>query len=176
MRTPWKYTLLCLLLAGLTVCMAVLSACDKEEASSVPAAEESAEFPAPDFTVLDENGQRVKLSDYKGKPIVLNFWATWCYYCKDEMPDFQRAYELYPDVQFLMVNVQESVETATAYTSSQGFTFPLLFDTKGEAAGAYGVTGFPTTVFLNSKGELVTVGRGMLDYDSLIKGIGMIRE
>ena len=55
---------------------------------------------APDFTVLDYDGNEVKLSDYKGKPVVLNFWATWCFYCKEEMPDFNLAYEKYPDVEF----------------------------------------------------------------------------
>ena len=67
------------------------------------------DYTAPDFTVTDENGKEVKLSDFKGKPAVLNFWATWCYYCKEEMPDFNTAYKKYPEVQFLMVNATDGV-------------------------------------------------------------------
>ncbi len=85
---------------------------------------------APDFTVYDVNGNEVSLSDYKGKPVVLNFWATWCYYCKEEMPDFNKAYKEYPDVQFLMVNatdgVQETKEKAMQYVKDEGFDFPVV--------------------------------------------------
>ena len=83
---------------------------------------------APDFTVLDYDGNEVKLSDYKGKPVVLNFWATWCFYCKEEMPDFNTAYEKYPDVEFLMLNAtdgyQETIEDARSHITEKGYTFP----------------------------------------------------
>ncbi len=142
--------------------------------------EQEQDYTAPDFTVLDNEGNHVKLSDYKGKPVVLNFWATWCYYCKEEMPDFNTAYEKYPDVQFLMVNatdgVQETVESAKKYVEDEGFGFPVFFDTEGEAVSAYYVTGFPCTYFINAEGELVTYANGMLDMDSLEKGISYITE
>ena len=86
---------------------------------------------APDFTVLDYNGNEVKLSDFKGKPVVLNFWATWCFYCKEEMPDFNTAYEKYPDVEFLMLNAtdgyQETIESAKEYYEAEGFNFNIYF-------------------------------------------------
>ena len=66
---------------------------------------EEAQLAAPDFTVLDSEGNEVQLSDYVGKPIVLNFWATWCYYCKEEMPDFDKAYEAYPEVQLSLIHI-----------------------------------------------------------------------
>ena len=135
---------------------------------------------APDFTVLNENGEEVKLSDYFGKPIVLNFWATWCYYCKEEMPDFNKAYKENPDVQFLMINatdgVRETVDIAKAYLDEQGFEFPILYDTKQEAVYSYYVTGYPATYFIDADGKLVTYANGMLSYENLIKGIGFITE
>lgn len=135
---------------------------------------------APDFTVLDYDGNEVKLSDYRGKPVVLNFWATWCYYCKTEMPDFNEACKKYPDVQFLMVNatdgVQETMASAKEYVRNENFQFDIFFDTEQEAVNAYYVTGFPSTFFIDKDGNLVTYGNGMLDMETLEKGIKMIKE
>lgn len=135
---------------------------------------------APDFTVLDFEGNEVKLSDYKGRPVVLNFWATWCYYCKLEMPDFNEAYKKYPDVQFLMVNatdgVQETMSSAKEYINKENYQFDIFFDTTLEAVNAYYVTGFPSTFFIDKDGNLVTRGSGMLDMETLEKGIKMINE
>ena len=142
--------------------------------------EEKDYSPAPDFTVLDEKGNRVSLSDFRGKPVVLNFWATWCYYCKAEMPDFNTAYQKYPDVQFLMVNatdgVEETVDKAKKYVEENGFLFDIFFDTESEAVSAYNVTGFPCTFFIDENGYLIAWGQGMLDLESVEKGIGMITE
>lgn len=133
---------------------------------------------APDFTVLNADGEEVKLSDYYGKPIVLNFWATWCYYCKEEMPDFEKVYKEHPEVQFLMVNatdgVRETVDIAKAYIAEKGYTFPVVFDTEQEAVTAYYITGYPTTWFIDKDGYLVTYANGMLSYENLLKGIGFI--
>lgn len=135
---------------------------------------------APDFTVLDHEGNEVKLSDYKGKPVVLNFWATWCYYCRMEMPDFNEAYKKYPDVQFLMVNatdgVQETMSSAAEYVDKENYQFDVFFDTKYEAVNAYNVTGFPSTFFIDKDGNLVTRGSGMLNMETLEKGIKMIKK
>ena len=136
-------------------------------------------YAAPDFTVLDKDGNEVKLSDFKGKPVVLNFWATWCSYCKEEMPDFQKAYENYPEVQFLMVNatdgVQETMPVAKEYIKDNGFTFDVFFDTKMEAVTNYRVTGFPMTYFIDADGNLVTYANGRIDYSILEKVISMIK-
>ena len=136
-------------------------------------------YPAPDFTVLDYNGNEVKLSDYKGTPVVINFWATWCYYCKVEMPDFNEAYKRYPDVKFLMVNatdgVQETVTSAKDYIETEKYEFDVFFDTKMEAVNNYYVSGFPSTYFVDKDGNLVAYKSGLLDMATLEKGIMMIR-
>lgn len=142
--------------------------------------EEETGTAAPDFTVLDENGEAVSLSDYAGKPIVLNFWASWCYYCKVEMPDFDEAYQNHPEIQFMMVNVtdgsQETMESAQNFLAEAGYEFPVFFDTELDAAMTYGATGLPMTVFIDAEGNLVTYARGMLKAEQLEQGIGMISE
>ena len=143
-----------------------------------PPADDSADvqFGAPDFIVLDVDGNEIKLSSFAGKPVVLNFWGTWCGYCKAEMPDFQAMHEKYPDVQFVMVNYGDSISTAESYVQQNGFTFSVFFDTTGNAVTAYSVTGFPSSFFINAQGELVAQARGMLSAAQLENGIKMITE
>lgn len=134
---------------------------------------------APDFTVYDAQGNEVRLSDYFGKPIVLNFWASWCGPCKMEMPDFNSKYqELGEQVQFLMVNMtdgkRETVEKATAFISQQGYTFPVFFDTNLEAATVYGAYSLPMTFFISSSGNVVTYVVGAIDAETLQRVIDMI--
>ena len=131
---------------------------------------------ATDFKVLDSSGKEVNLSDFFGRPIVINFWATWCVYCKEEMPDFNRAKAENPDVLFMMVNVGESIEKGTAYIKGEGFMLEAFFDLDYSAAKAYGVTGYPTTFFIDANGNLVSYARGKINYNTLIKGIKSITE
>ena len=153
---------------------------DNNNLVSSDTSSENNEFAAPDFTVFDEDGKQVKLSDYKGKPVVINFWATWCFYCKEEMPDFNIAYKNYPDVQFLMINatdgVQETKEMAKAYVEKENFDFDVFYDTSLSAVSAYYVNSFPSTYFVDKNGNLVTRANGMIDYETLEKGIEMIAE
>ncbi len=135
---------------------------------------------APDFTVFDESGNEVNLSDYFGKPIVLNFWASWCYYCKEEMPDFNKAYHDVPDVYFLMINVtdgvQETQSSAKNFIEAAGYDFPVFYDTELNAASTYGAYGLPMTIFIDKNGNLVTYANGMLSAENLKKGIDLIKE
>ncbi len=138
---------------------------------------EEHDYSVPDFTALDYNNNEVTLSEYFGKPIVLNMWASWCPPCKNEMPHFESAYKEHKDVQFLMLNMtaSDSMKDAKDYIESEGYTFPVLFDTTGEAAYKYGASSLPVTFFINSKGELVTYASGSLTADILDKGINMIK-
>ena len=134
---------------------------------------------APDFTVYDADGNAAQLSDYIGKPIVLNFWASWCGPCKNEMPEFnEKSIELEGKVQFLMVNMtdgsRETLDTAKTYVESEGFTFPVLYDTDIDAANTYRVYSLPTTYFIDENGGLTARASGTNDAATLQKGIDMI--
>lgn len=136
---------------------------------------------APDFIVYDMEGNPVTLSEHFGKPIVLNFWASWCGPCKSEMPMFQEMYETYgEDMTFLMVNLtdggQETVESASEYIGKQEYTFPVYFDTEQEAAYAYYVSSIPVTYFIDAEGNLAAYGMGAMDEQSFLTGVGMILE
>lgn len=132
----------------------------------------------PNFTVLDKDGNEIKLSDLAGKPIVLNFWATWCGYCVQEMPDFQTAYEKYPDVQFVMVNVTdgyyETITSAKSFVAEKGFTFPVYFDTKSSATSAFDVNAYPQTFFIDAQGNIVAKARGAISLSNLEYGISLL--
>ena len=136
---------------------------------------------APDFTVYDLEGNPHKLSDFRGKPVILNFWATWCGYCKMEMPDFDEKYKQYgEDVHFLMVNVtdgnQETVETASAFVAQEGYSFPVYYDTTLEAAMSYPTSGLPVTFIIDAEGAVVAWQQGMMTAENLQKGIDMVLE
>ena len=134
-----------------------------------------------DFTVYDENGEAHRLSDYFGKPIVLNFWASWCPPCKAELPDFESKYkELLGEVQFLMVNVTdgyngETVAKASKFIADNGYTFPVLYDTKSDATHTFGVYSYPQTFFIDKDGNVIARATGMISITTLQNGIDMIK-
>ena len=136
---------------------------------------------APDFTVYDAEGNSVRLSDFLGKPVIVNFWASWCGPCKSEMPDFQTAYEKYGDqIVFLMVNMtdgsQETVQTASAFIEKTGYTFPVYFDSDSDAAITYGVRSIPTTYFIDALGNGIAWASGAINESMLEQGIDMIKQ
>lgn len=123
-----------------------------------------------DATVYTESGEPLLLSEIAdGKPLVINFWATWCPYCVEELPDFQKIYAEFGDrVNFAFVDVadgqRERVEDAAAWLTEKGFDdLPAYYDTSLEAVGAFGATAYPTTVIASDKGEILTVCAGQID-------------
>lgn len=146
---------------------------EETEPDQTTTGQEVSAYPGTDFTVYDMDGNAVKLSDMVGKPVVLNFWATWCDPCKSELPAFQSAYEEYGDqVQFMMVDLiegrTETVEMATEYAQEQGYTFPLFFDSDQEASAAYELYAIPASYFIDEEGNLVANHVGAMDYDTLV--------
>lgn len=190
-----KHTKVCLLAALVSALLLLLVACaapdtsDREDDPMGPAgpahstqtesqARETAKPVnyAPDFEVLDNDGNTVRLSDFRGKPVVLNFWATWCPPCKAELPDFDRSAATYGDeVTFLMVNLtdggRDTVSGVREFVAANGYTFPVYFDTRYSAANAYRVSSIPTTYFINAEGEIVSYKVGMVSASELEKGI-----
>lgn len=131
--------------------------------------EERPVFPAPDFTLVDQFGEEHTLSDYKGKVVFLNFWTTWCGYCKQEMPHIEELYAEYgnngEDVVILGVAAPSSSEfpqnadNATkeeiaSYLETEGLTFPTIMDTTGDIFAAYGINSFPTTFMIDRDGNI----------------------
>lgn len=149
------------------------------EDTTVPEESEPEKALAPDFTVYDLEGNEVHLSDYVGKPIVLNFWASWCGPCKMEMPDFHEKYlELGEEVHFLMINVtdgsRETVDSASKLIAEQEYTFPVFYDTASDAATAYRVYALPTTFFIDAQGYAIAHATGAINEETLQRGMDMI--
>lgn len=135
----------------------------------------------PNFTAYDAQGNAVQLSDMRGKPVIVNFWASWCDPCKGEMPDFEEAYKTYgEEVIFMMVNLtdgqRETQATAQAHIDKNKFTFPVYFDLDQSGASAYRTVSIPATYFFDADGYLVTYAVGMLDAATLEVGIGMLLD
>lgn len=111
--------------------------------------------PAPDFTLLDLDGKQVSLSDYRGKVVLLNFWATWCTPCRAEMPDLQRTYDNLKDQGFVVlgVNIGERQVTAKGFARSLGITFPIVLDQdKVVTLEKYKVGPIPSSYFIDREG------------------------
>ena len=128
------------------------------------------------FKITDSNGKVKELDSFKGKPTVVNFWATWCGYCVREMPDFQKVYDKYGnDVNFIMLNTadgeRETEENARAFMKENGYTMPLYFEFNHEASSRLQVYSFPTTVIFNKDGKVVMNHPGLMTESALESAI-----
>ena len=130
---------------------------------------------AYDFKMYDVNGSEVKLSDFFGKPIVLNFWASWCGPCQSEMPAFNEVYNEYKDkIHFVMVSIDDTMKDAKKFITDNGYSLPVYHDTDYEGSAAYGVSAIPLTYFIDKNGYLTAYGNFPFDKPTLMQGINMI--
>ena len=144
-----------------------------------PAASERPVIPAPDFTLVDQYGETHTLSDYAGKTVFLNFWATWCGPCKSEMPEIQALYEKYgenqgdlivlgvanPKTEDAPYNQDVTQAEVEQFLEDNGYTFPVVMDTTGEIFYYYGITAFPTTFMIGVDGNVFGYVPGALTGD-----------
>jgi len=131
---------------------------------------------APDFEMQYPDGRKVKLSDFKGKPVIVNFWATWCAPCEAELPEFVQTYDKYKDqgLVILGVNAQESGEDANKFVEKYSLSFPVTLDSRGEVMGLYAVRGLPTTLFIDPEGRVAVRWAGILTKPMIEEYLGQI--
>ncbi|MBX3054611.1 MAG: TlpA family protein disulfide reductase [Caldilineaceae bacterium] len=131
--------------------------------------------PAPDFALVLEDGSHLSLSDLQGRPIVINFWATWCGPCRLEMPELMRAAVNDPNLILLAVNVQEAPDAVAPFADDFTMTTPVVLDSKGILNKLYAVRGLPTTYFIDDSGAISAVYSGPLTPPALKERLDAIR-
>ena len=122
---------------------------------------------APDFELETLDGKKAKLSDYKGKMVVLNFWASWCPPCREEMPEFQKLFASSEDIVIFGVNLQEDKNAIQSFVSKLGITFPILLDPTSQVKSMYGVFTQPVTYFIDETGKITDKKFGALTIEEI---------
>ncbi len=131
---------------------------------------------APDFTLYDMDGNERSLSEFKGKMVFLNFWATWCQYCDIEMPDLQKIHDQNDDLVVLGVNVREDIDLVRDYLEEGGYDFPVILDEDGGIASMYLVSGMPTTYFIDAEGLILGYQPGLMNLEQMEDILEQMRE
>lgn len=131
---------------------------------------------AIDVKFYDKDGNSRQLSEFYGKPIVMNFWATWCGYCKQEMKDFQETYNEYgEEVEFLFINAtdgkRETKEKAVEYLEAENLTIPGYYDEDQEAAYVYSIQTLPTTILIDKEGKVAAYVPGLVEKEPLVRAL-----
>jgi peroxiredoxin len=121
---------------------------------------------APDFTLENLEGSLVSLKDFRGKLVFLNFWATWCGPCRWEMPAMEKLWNRFKEGRFviLAVDIREGKEVVKSFIQEEGYTFPVLLDSRGEVAGIYGIRAIPTTFLIDPQGKIVGKAVGAREW------------
>ena len=131
---------------------------------------------APDFTLLDLDGNQISLGDFAGRPVVINFWATWCPPCQDEMPLLVEAYEREGgQVVFLAISIDEPERAVRRFAEKNDISFVILLDEGGKVASEYRVKSIPITFFVNREGQVVMRYAGQIPTHRLEDGLSRIR-
>lgn len=151
-----------LLILGVAVAFALYANFTKEDLQKIEVGKE-----VPDFSLVDLNGEKHKLSDYKGQGVFLNFWATYCGPCEREMPFINNQYLKFKDkgVAVLAVNIGESDLAVKKYAERLKLEFPILLDTDAEVNSTYGVVNLPATYLIDKDGKLVKIHTGQLSEE-----------
>ncbi len=122
---------------------------------------------APAFRMQLVDGRYLDIEDLQGRPVMINFWATWCPPCRREMPDIIAASESNPELVVLAVNVQEELKTVGPFVSDFDISMPVIRDTDGKLRQTYGVSGMPTSVFIDRDGNVSAIWSGLLNAETL---------
>ena len=124
--------------------------------------------PTPEFSLATPEGKKVSLKDFRGKTVFLNFWATWCAPCREEMPAMEKLYQEYKNKNFvvLAVNVKDRKQEALNFVKELKLTYPVAFDPEAQVAALYGAWGLPTTYLIGPKGEGLARGWGPAEWYS----------
>ena len=135
-------------------------------------------FTAPDFTLPTVDKREISLSDYRGKPVILNFWATWCGPCRYEVPAFKAFSEKYPEeeVVVIAVNTEDDPDSALGYAKADGLKFVIPVDPRGVVAKMYNVRGMPTTFFISETGIITSIKIGpFLSIDEMEERMASVK-
>lgn len=133
-------------------------------------------LPAISLPGLNAGKQPVSLASFRGKPVVVNLWATWCPPCQREMPVLHRGQQVHTDVHYVFVNQGESAADVQAYLQRHGFTLSnMLLDPKGQVAARFAAAGYPTTLFFDAQGRLVAQRMGEVSWATLSEQVARIR-
>lgn len=149
---------------------------EKEVKSYALKAELTLDEKMPDFTLMNLQGEQVSLSDYEGKIVLINFWATWCGYCDAEMPDLQKLGQENEDIVVLAVNVEENKAQVEKYIDEGGYDFEVLLDEDGKLSRQFLIAGLPSSYFVNKEGIFVQESIGWIKYDQMEEIVEAIRE
>jgi peroxiredoxin len=137
-------------------------------------------IPAPDFSLQDIDGNLHRLSEYRGRPVIINFWATWCPPCREEIPSMNRAWQVLREegIAMLAINVGEDEDTIFVFTADYPADFPLLLDQSGDIIGQWPVKGLPTTYVIAPDGSIAyrAIGGREWDDDELLDVIRKLKE
>src|SRR3989338_2171433 len=129
---------------------------------------------APDFELRSLEGSMVKLGDFRGKKVVLNFWASWCPPCREEMPEFQKLHEQNENIVIVGVNLQENKDAISSFTSKFGITFPILLDPNAQVKEMYNVFTQPVTYFIDETGKITDKKFGALTIEEIYQKTGSL--